>query len=300
MSSLLKLVFLFLFLSFIPFVHAEQPATTRPPENEVTEQTPQEIDQDLSPEVKPVAAEKLSFEEHFRRGTKSYQEKKFEDAILNFEKALELHPENATVLTDLGLSYYQIKKMGLSIAMFRRALFIDPSQSVAEAGLKFVSSQLEVKEIPHQIETYERLRSTVLNSVSLNGFHGLTLLFLFSSGFILLRYFGRRRKAFELEEAPPATPVIGLVILTGFLASVFFTCLKFYDTTIPRATIVAEKVSAQIAPGEDQSALFDLYEGFEVIIRNVANGWIQVSYPGGLTGWVKKDSLISTSGKNAF
>jgi len=290
MSLLLR--FLFVFLAFIPLVQAEQPVTTHA--------SPVSSMQDQSPEVKPASTDKLSFDEYFRRGTQSYQNKKFDDAILNFEKALDLHPDSPAVLTDLGLSYFQIKKKGLSIAMFRRALFVEPSQRVAEAGLSYVLSQLEVKEIPHQIETYERLRSTVLNSVSLNGFHVLSLLLLFSSGFIWLKFLGRRRKSFELEEAPPSTPVIGLLLVVGFTFSVIFTALKVYDLNIPRATIITDKVSAQTAPGDGQSGLFDLYEGFEVIVRNAANDWIQVSYPGGLTGWVKKDSLMSTSSKNAF
>lgn len=300
MSSLLKV--LFVFLAFIPSVHAEQPATTQAIVSGAVESEAKTnaAPQDKSPEVPAADAPKLSFEEYFSSGTKSYQEKKFDAAVVNFEKALDLHPESATVLTDLGLSYFQLQKKGLSIAMFRRALFIDPSQTVAEAALKFVLSQLEVKEIPHQIETYERLRSTVLNSASLNGFHLLTALLLFACGFIWLRYLGRRRKAFEAELAPPGTPIIGLMLGIGLALSFSFTILKIYDLTIPRATIIADKVSAQTAPGDGQSGLFDLYAGFEVIVRNVANDWIQVSYPGGLTGWVKKDSLMSTSGKNAF
>lgn len=298
MSSLLKV--LFIFLAFIPSVYAEQPATTQATSVESEAKTTNAAPQDKSPEVPAATAPKLSFEEYFGRGTKSYQEKKFEDATLNFEKALDLHPDSATVLTDLGLSYFQLQKKGLSVAMFRRALYIDPSQTVAEAALKFVLSQLEVKEIPHQIETYERLRSTVLNSASLNGFHILTALLLFSCGFIWLRFLGRRRKAFEEEQAPPSTPVIGLLLGLALILSFSFTLLKIYDLTVPRATIIADKVSAQTAPGDGQTGLFDLYAGFEVIVRNAANDWIQVSYPGGLTGWVKKDSLMSTSGKNAF
>ncbi|MBS1969194.1 MAG: hypothetical protein JSU04_02755 [Bdellovibrionales bacterium] len=298
MSSLLKV--LFIFLAFIPSVYAEQPATTQATAIENEAKTTNAAPQDKSPEVPAASATKLSFEEYFGRGTKSYQEKKFEDATLNFEKALDLHPDSATVLTDLGLSYFQLQKKGLSVAMFRRALYIDPSQTVAEAALKFVLSQLEVKEIPHQIETYERLRSTVLNSASLNGFHILTALLLFSCGFIWLRFLGRRRKAFEEEQAPPSTPVIGLLLGLALILSFSFTLLKIYDLTVPRATIIADKVSAQTAPGDGQTGLFDLYAGFEVIVRNAANDWIQVSYPGGLTGWVKKDSLMSTSGKNAF
>ncbi len=298
MSLLLKV--LFIFLAFIPSVYAEEPATTQPTAVEREAGTTNAAPQDKSPEVPAASAPELSFEEYFGRGTKSYQEKKFEDATLNFEKALDLHPDSATVLTDLGLSYFQLQKKGLSVAMFRRALYVDPSQTVAEAALKFVLSQLEVKEIPHQIETYERLRSSVLNSSSLSGFHILTVLSLFSCGFIWLRFLGRRRKAFEEEQAPPNTPAIGLLLGLILILSLSFTLLKIYDLTVPRATIIADKVSAQTAPGEGQTGLFDLYAGFEVIVRNAANDWIQVSYPGGLTGWVKKDSLMSTSGKNAF
>jgi len=299
MSSLLQV--LFVFLAFIPSVRAEQPATTQATVN--NEAPVNAAPQDKSPEVPAVSESKqskLSFEEYFSSGTKSYQAKKFDEAVANFEKALDLHPESATVMTDLGLSYFQLQKKGLSIAMFRRALYVDPSQAIAEAALKFVLSQLEIKEIPHQIETYERLRSSVLNSASLNGFHLLTALLLFACGFIWLRFLGRRRKAFEAELAPPSTPVIGILLTLGLVLSFSFTILKIYDLSIPRATIIADKVSAQTAPGEGQSGLFDLYTGFEVIVRNVANDWIQVSYPGGLTGWVKKDSLMSTSGKNAF
>jgi tetratricopeptide (TPR) repeat protein len=303
MSWILKVFFIF--LTFIPLVHAIPLATTQ-----ATATTPAEIaekdsaPQDKSPEVPQggtLASErKLSFEDYFGRGTKNYQDKKFEDAIFNFEKALDLHPENTTLLIDLGLSYFQVHKKGLSIAMFRRALFVDPSQTTAEAALKFALSQLEVKEIPHQIGAYERLRSTLLNSVSINRLHLLTALLLFTSGFVWLRYLGRRRKAFELELAPPGTPFIGLLLSVSLTLSTFFTALKIYDLAIPRATVITDKTTVQTAPGDGQSGLFDLYAGFEVIVRNVANDWIQVSYPGGLTGWIKKDSLMGTSGKNAF
>ncbi|MBK9322136.1 MAG: tetratricopeptide repeat protein [Bdellovibrionaceae bacterium] len=287
MSVAVKLLFSFLIL--LPFVWAESPAPTQVATTVVEH-----------PAEMPKITENMTFEESFRLGTKSYQGKQFEDAIAYFNKALGLHPDNPEVLTNLGLSYFQSGKSGLSIAMLRRALSADPAQETARAALKFVLSKLEVKEIPHQIETYERLRSSVLNSASLASFHFLLALFLFCCGAIWLRFLGRRRKALALEEAPPGPPVVGIIFLIGFFVIFSLTVLKSYDLKVPRATIIADKVGAQIAPGEGQTALFDLYTGFEVIIRNSANDWIQISYPGGLTGWVKKESLMATSSKNAF
>ena len=97
-----------------------------------------------------------------------------------------------------------------------------------------------------------------------------------------------------MEKSPPPIPVIGgflglvLVIFTG-LAS-----LKFYDSTILRGTIIQERVSLQTAPGENQVVILDLYGGMEVIARQVQGDWIQVTYPGSLTGWIKKSSLLMT------
>jgi len=287
MSSLVKL--LFSFLIFLPFVWAESPAPTQVTTTAVEH-----------PAESPAISENMTFEEAFGLGTKSYQEMKFEDAVAYFKKALDLHPENPGVLTNLGLAYFKAGKKGLSIAMLRRALYFDPSQLTAEAALKFVLSQVDVKEIPHQIETYERVRSNILNSISLSSFHLLLALLLFSSGTIWLRFFGRRRKALALEEAPPGAPVIGIILIVGLLASFSLTVLKVYDLGIPRATVVTDKIGAQLAPGGGQTALFDLYAGFEVIVRNVANDWVQISYPGGLTSIVKKENLMVTSGKNAF
>lgn len=304
---------LFVVVVNIPFVHAQSPVATQSTSSNSSDSPDLPDSTDLTgvnPEPTPVpSAEpttlaqpdvKMDFETHFNLGTKSYQEKNFEAAIEHFGASLKLQPESTATLTDLGLSYYQLQQKGLAIAYFRRALFIDPSLPTASAALKFALSELEIKEIPHQIETYERLRSSVLNSVSLGGLHLLTALLMFSVGFIWLRFWGRRRRSLEAEEALPPLPLVGIFLTLGFLVSLSLTALKIYDLSMPRATIIAEKVSAQIAPGDGQNALFELYAGFEVLISNTSQGWTQVRYPGGLTGWVKNDSLMPTSGQNAF
>lgn len=288
-------------LVYIPFVGAQSPVATR----------------STSPEAAPVsttlptapaaavtdsktAPENLNFQQAFNLGTKLYQDKNYDGALENFLKAEKFDPHSTATLTDLGLTYYKLQKKGLAIAYFRRALFIDPSLPAASSGLKFALSELEIKEIPHQIETFERVRADVLNGLSLGGFHLLTALLLVSSGLIWLKFWGRRRKALELEEAPPALPVIGIFLVLGFLLCLSLTLLKIYDLSMPRATVIADKVSAQMAPGEGQNSLFELYAGFEVVLRNSSQDWLQVNYPGGLTGWVKKDTLMPTSGQNAF
>lgn len=241
-------------------------------------------------------AQQDSFSSLFNEGVKQYQAKEFEKAAESFSKSLELDPHNATALTNLALVQFQLKQKGLAIALFRRALEVNPELPTARAGLKFAISQLEIKEVPHKIETYENLRTKVLQPVPLLVYQVLTALLLFAAGWILINYWSHRKKAIAEEKAFPQFPYIGVLLALGFVVSLGLLSLKLYDQTIQRGTIITEKVSLQAAPGENQVPVLDLYAGFEVIIHQTSGDWVQVTYPGSLTGWMPKASLYLTSG----
>ncbi|WP_413559320.1 tetratricopeptide repeat protein [Bdellovibrio sp. HCB209] len=231
----------------------------------------------------------------FKQGTQHYAAKEYDKSRDAFAKALEKDPHNATTLTNLALAQFQLGQKPLSIGLFRKALTIDPELKPAQAGLKFALTQMEIKEIPHQIETYESVRAKLLAPVSLTVYLIITALLLFAAGWILIGFMGQRRRALAEEKASPGFPVIGTILGVGFLFSATLLGLKFFDQSIIRATIVEDKVSLQSAPGDNQVALLDLYGGMEVIVQNDNNEWAQVTYPGSITGWVKKSAILRTN-----
>jgi hypothetical protein len=239
----------------------------------------------------------VSFGDLFKQGTQFYQEKKYDKSVQSFELAVAKDPRNATALTNLALAQYQLGKKAIALSNLRKALSFDPSLPTARAGLKYVLTQMDIKDIPHQIETYETLRMKVLNPVELSSYLSMTALFLFVSGWLLLSYFGRRRKAIKEERAMPATPFLGILFFVCFLTSSILCGLKIYDGSIVRGTILLDKVSLQTAPGENQASVLDLYAGMEVVVDSVQQDWVQVTYPGAMTGWIKSASLIVTSGQ---
>jgi hypothetical protein len=58
----------------------------------------------------------------------------------------------------------------------------------------------------------------------------------------------------------------------------------------PRAVILKPSVEALAGPGLNNAALFTLHEGTAVTIESEREGWLQVSLPNGLTGWVVRDA----------
>lgn len=230
----------------------------------------------------------------FTQGTQQYLAKDYKKAQELFTQALDQDPDNATTLTNLALTEFQLGKKPRAIGLLRKALASDPELDTAKSGLKFALSQLQVKEVPHQLEIFETIRTQLLLPAPLSAYLVLSALSFFATGWVLLAYGGRRKKAIAEEKALPPLPLIGiflslsLVIFTGLLA------LKIYDSMILRGTIVEEKVSLQTAPGDNQVAILDLYGGMEVIARETQGEWVQVTYPGSLTGWIKKSALLMT------
>ncbi|MEK2643785.1 hypothetical protein [Bdellovibrio sp. BCCA] len=241
-----------------------------------------------------VAQTGSSSAELFKQGTQLYLAKDYTKAREAFAQALDKDPYNATTLTNLALAEFQLGKKPLSIGLLRKALASDPELSTAKAGLKFALSQMQVKEVPHQIETYESLRANLLQPVPLSAYLILSALSLFAAGWILLSYGGRRRKAMEEEKSMPGFPIIGTLLSLAFVIFTSLLALKVYDSTVLRGTIIDEKVSLQTAPGDNQVAILDLYGGMEVIAHETQGDWVQVTYPGSLTGWIKKSALLMT------
>lgn len=242
-------------------------------------------------------AQNPTFEALYKTGVQNYQEKKFEEARDAFTKSVALDPTNTSALTNLALTEFQLGHKGLAVALLRKASALDPDFSTPRAALKFVLPQLDVKEIPHEIQLWETLRSQFLSPVPQSAYLLLTALLLFSSGWIFLGYFGKRKFAIKKQLPFPPFPFVGLLFALGFIFCLSLALLKSYDYQIPRGTIVADKVSVLAAPEEKSAPLFDLYSGLEVIINSANGDWLQVTYPGAMTGWIPKASVLHTTGK---
>lgn len=58
----------------------------------------------------------------------------------------------------------------------------------------------------------------------------------------------------------------------------------------PRAVVLKPSVEALAGPGLNNASLFTLHEGIAVTIESEREGWLQVTLPNGLTGWVVRDA----------
>ena len=60
---------------------------------------------------------------------------------------------------------------------------------------------------------------------------------------------------------------------------------------IPRAVVVTPAVEVLAGPSDSNAAVFTAHEGLRVDVRDESGGWVQVSIPGGLHGWVPRVAI---------
>ena len=231
----------------------------------------------------------------FATGIQAYRKGEFQSAALAFQTALTAAPQSPAVLHNLALTEWKLGQQGLALAFWRKALSIDASYEPASRSIKWFRGKLDHPEIAHEVEYWETFRDDFLSGLPLQWSVVLMAATLLLAGSILLGYAGAKRRA-SLDETPaPELPAFGIVSFVLFICMTSLVLAKIYDLNSPRGTVTPAKVQAKSAPDESGTSLFELYAGLEVQIDQAPGAWLQVTYPGGPTGWVPASTVMSTS-----
>lgn len=234
-----------------------------------------------------------------------FQQGKFEDAKGKFEQSVQSQGPNPYLLYNLALTELKLGRVGPALGLWRKALDLDPGFSRARDAIDHTYEKMKIKELPHKITATETLRKKLLSHFSLSDFLLLTALSLISAGWLLLSFFGKRHRFKRGEERAPSLPSIAILLSVAFIAFSALSVLKAFDENQTRATVVAAKIEARTGPGAHQASLFELFEGMEVIVRESLKTddekqWVQVTYPGGMTGWIPAESMMISSGAGTW
>lgn len=235
-----------------------------------------------------------SSEVRFQKANELYFAKKFEEAKRSYAELLQAHPASADITANLALTEFQTGNKFMALGLLRRALYLDPSHGPAQQGLKFVTSQIQIREMPRQIPFFESIHHSVLAKFPLPAILLIGFLCFFSFTFGLITYLAQRRRSFRQQTSLPNLP--WRVVISGafFVLFTLITGLKVYDLSLHRATVISESSSLQTAPGDNQVTILDVYGGNEVIVHQTQGDWAQVTIPGSVTGWIKTSLLVMT------
>lgn len=221
----------------------------------------------------------------FFRANNSYREKKYDDAIQDYEKLISAGLRSANIFYNLGNAYLRTSTRGKAILYYERAIRMCPRDADIRSNLDFARSLVEGDAGQNVGRWYEKALFPLRGFLSTNeiSFFVCALYFGVMIFLALGVYFRAQRKLFYYFAA--VICVILIIVLPSFINSVYESGFQ------EKAVIMVKRTSARFEPNDDATVHFELYEGTVIQITRSREDWCQIKRQDGKMGWLKSDVL---------
>ena len=72
---------------------------------------------------------------HFQEGNEFFEAMQFAEAAEEYEKALELEPDNVDVMSNLGVTYYRLGELDKAVEIYTKAIAVAPEDADIRSNL---------------------------------------------------------------------------------------------------------------------------------------------------------------------
>ncbi len=234
----------------------------------------------------PAAAPLHAQDGLFAEGNRLYQQEDYQGALDNYLRVREAGFESASLYYNIGNAYFKANELGRAILYYERARRLAPNDADILANLELARSLGADEIVPLPRFWLFRVGSWWMNLFPRSLLIGLTAAaYLMAAGAVVglvLRLgaasWGRR------------AAVVGgiLVLVLGTTLAVRETGLG----QARQAIVLAAEVGVQSAPSDDPALqLFVIHEGTRVRVDRRSEEWLEVVLDDGKVGWVRAEVL---------
>jgi len=223
-----------------------------------------------------------------KEANKAYNAGDFQKSVDLYEKIVKSGFSAGELYYNLGNAYYRIGDYKSAILNYERAKKILPNNDNIQINLEFCQKYVQdkIEAVPkfflvNWIRSFLNLLSTkswgIISIFTFISFLGLALLFLFS------RTIAYRKLSFYF----------GLLSVFISIIS-FYASYKQNEvlTNHNTAIVFSSSASVKSSPNESGTVLFIIHEGLKVTIIDDSDGWKEIKLADGKVGWLPNDALV--------
>lgn len=214
----------------------------------------------------------------------AYAEGRYEEAATLYQSLLD-EQEDATLYYNLGNARFKQGELAQAILNYERALRLQPNNKDAQYNLAFAQSRI-TDNIVEQDFFLSAWARAIRNNLRERTWLGLSIgLFILGLVGLLLFLLGRepwiRKTAFHTAWA---------ALLFSLIAGLNAGSLHKRDTLRNEAIITQGVVNAKSSPDRSGTDLFTIHEGTKVTIRETLGEWCNIRV-GNNEGWIKQQNM---------
>ena len=212
----------------------------------------------------------------------------YQKAIAAYQQILDSEMESAKVYFNLGNAYYKTGDINHAILNYERAQLLAPQDQDIAFNLKLANQYVVTEIDPLPQPFFVRWKNRLINSYPADAWAfistGAFVFFLLLLGVFL---FSRR---VALKRASFWSGILALVI-AGITFS-FAARQKKKMVERNHAIVFCPRITVKSSPSETGTDLFLLYEGVKVEITDSLNAWKEIKLPDGNIGWMPDSCMV--------
>jgi len=228
-----------------------------------------------------------SLKEQLKEANTQYEAGKYAESAVLYENILESGYESTAVYFNLGNAYYQQQKTAGAVLNFERAKRISPNDSEIEHNLGMAKELISIKIDSYPVLFYKRWSQNVVHFFSSGMWSLLALLamwlFVACVLFFILKADGKQKK----QTFFGSLAAFSCAILFLFLAYNKYIS----ETKQDEAIIFAETISLKSGPSQASKDLDSVAAGTKVIIEDKIEEWVKVILSDEKEGWIELKDL---------
>ena len=223
----------------------------------------------------------------FEKANELYRKQKYAEAAQEYENILKGKKESAEVYFNLGNSYYKLGKIAPSILNFERALQLDPNNKDAQVNIGYARKMTidNIKEVPKA--GFSKMLYNLTGSYHYNTWAWIAVGFAF--GFLLLFVGYYFAGATVLKRIFFVSMFVTLLVIVISIVSAIF--VKSVENSERPAIVFEEVLSVKAEPSVNAEDAFLLHEGTKVQVLENVDNWRKIQLADESVGWVPKNTI---------
>lgn len=226
-------------------------------------------------------------QDDFSKANQLYQKKNYQEAITTYETILASGKQSAELYFNIGNCYYKLHKVAPAIYNYEKALQLHPNDVQIQTNLSFARKMTvdDDKFVPKV--GFHKLIEDFTSSFKYDTWAWIAVLFSFAFlGFFIGYYFSKAASQKRLYFTGMFLVLIGIMV--SFFSGIYERNRISSDKT---AIVFAESTSVKMVPKSSAKEAIVLHEGSKVSILDSIANWKKVQLPDETTGWIDEEAI---------
>lgn len=227
-------------------------------------------------------------EQAFAKANFYYNESKYDTALVIYENIIEEGFVSAPLLYNMGNTYFKLRNYPMAILNYEKALKLDPNNEEIKQNLSIANSLITDKIEPMPVFFTAKLWKNIGNLQSANGWATTSLIIFFILALSLFLYFTTRSMTMK-----KTTFFTNILIILLFICSLIFASQKYkYMNQHNEGIVMTPTITVKSSPSASGVDLFVLHEGTKVEILDHTDNWDKIKIADGSVGWLPVSSTV--------